>query len=242
MPAFDNLWWRQKGLVVGLWAFFVVCTFLMVKSSGDPLVAPLRGTAWESALSQFATGNQIIFDSSAGINVSLCIYVLVVWLPERGKRARVRRNLQLQYDVFKEECLHIYLSALKDEHGDPPGDLNDRVQFRDFFKGPSSTQGQTRWDAVLNGLRECHLKRLAIEFEILMTEVQFTLTTIDVDNHEAFAFLKRLYHELHRIKYVSPDYDDVKQLSRFLWSVHTGWSFAEGYPDKDVIVQIIESI
>jgi hypothetical protein len=87
-----------------------------------------------------------------------------------------------------------------------------------------------------------HLRRLAIEFEILMSEVQFTLASIDLDNHVAFAFLKRLLHDLHRMTYVNESYDEGKQLSRLLWSIHTGWSSIEGYREKDPIAQMIESI
>ena len=131
-------------MVLGL--IFIVCSFLMVKSSSDR--------------------NQIIFDSAVGINVSLIIYVLVVWLPERNKRERVRRNLQLQYDAFKEECIGIFLSALGGEYGlDEINRLKDRDEFRRYFK-ESFSPDQTRWVAVANRLDEQHVKLLAIEFEI----------------------------------------------------------------------------
>ncbi len=242
LPVVRKPWWGRNWLTLLLWGLFLGSSFLMVKSSSDPLIAPLRQTVWEKVFSQFPTGNQIIFDTSVGINVGLFIYVLVVWLPERGKRDRIRRSLRQQYESFKEECIWIYLSALKGEHGEPPDDLKDPIRFREWFHEPSSTPGQERWHAVLNGLKEFHIKRLAIEFEILMTEVQFTLAAIDVDNHEAFAFLKRLLHDLHRMTYVNESYDEVKQLSRLLWSIHTGWSFTEGYREKDPIAQMIESI
>jgi hypothetical protein len=97
--------------------------------------------------------------------------------------------------------------------------------------------------AVLNGLNEDRVKHLVVELEILMAEVQFTLTVIDVDNPEVFAFLKRLAQVLHRSKHTwSPEYDDVKELAGFMWSVHTGWSLIEGYTERDVIAEMIEAI
>lgn len=213
---------RQKDFLLFLGLIFIVCSFLMVKSSSDR--------------------NQIIFDSAAGINVSLIIYALVVWLPERNKRERVRRNLQLQYDAFKEECICIFLSALGGGYGlDEINRLKDRDEFLRYFK-ESFSPDQTRWDAVANRLDEQHVKLLAIEFEILRDELHFTLNAIDVDNPDAFAFLKRLSQMLHRTKQVSLGYDDKKTLLRFLWSVHTGWSWVDGYTKKDTIVQAIESI
>lgn len=215
-------WIRRNGLSLSLGAIFIVCSVLMVKSSSD--------------------ANQILFDSSVGINVSLLIYFLVVWLPEWRKRTRVRRNLQLQYDSFKEATVHIILSASGQSYDlDTTDRLKDPKQFRDFFK-ESVSPSQNRWHAFLNGLDEYHVKQLVIECEILMAEVHFTLSAIDVDNQDAFALLKRLTQSLHRSKDWSPDYDDAKRLSQFLWSVHTGWSFVEGYPEKDVIAQMIEAI
>ena len=215
-------WSSQKDFPWILGPIFIVCSFLMVWSSSDR--------------------NQIIFDSAVGINVSVIFYVLVVWLPERNKRERVRRNLLLQYDSFKEECINIFLSTLQGGYGlDEINRLKDRDEFRRFFKEPFSSD-QIRWNAVTNGLDDEHIKLLAIEFEILRDELHFTLNAIDVDNPEAFAFLKRLSQELYRTKHVSPGYDDKKTLMRFLWAVHTGWSWIDEYTNKDVIAQTIESI
>jgi hypothetical protein len=75
-----------------------------------------------------------------------------------------------------------------------------------------------------------------------MTEVHYALTVIDIDNQEAFVFLKQLTQILYRSRNWSDDYEDVKQLSRFMWSVHTGWSWADGYTDKDIIAEMINEI
>ncbi len=215
----------------------------MFKSSSDQLIVPLRETAMGRVFSQFENGNQIIFDSAVGINVSLFIYVLVVWLPERGKRQRIRRNLEIQFDAFKEECICIFLSILKMPcDSDKISHLKGRSQFRDFFKEPSEISGQTRWDVVTNGLDSLNLNRLAVEFEILRDELRFTMKVIDVDHPEAFASLKRLAHILYRQQHVMTDYDDVKQLAQFLWSIHTGWSWVTGYQEQDVFLQTIDSI
>lgn len=63
-------WLRRRWLGVFLWLVFVISSVAMVKASDDPVIISLRGTMWESWLSQFPTGNQIIFDSTSGINVS----------------------------------------------------------------------------------------------------------------------------------------------------------------------------
>jgi hypothetical protein len=188
---------------------------------------------------QFSTGNQNIHDVAVGIIVSLFIYLLVVWLPERDKRKRVRRNLQHQYDSFKEGCIAVFLSAMSGGYDPAVVDgLKDREQFMRFFKEPFSP-GQTRWDAVANGLHAEGIKSLIVEFEILIAEVRFTLSAIDVENQEAFDFLKGLANLLYRARSYSPDYDGVKSLLRLMWSVYAGWSITEGYIRKDVIADMI---
>lgn len=75
-----------------------------------------------------------------------------------------------------------------------------------------------------------------------MTEVHYALTVIDVDNQDAFVFLKRLSQILYRYRNWSAGYNDVKQLSGFMWSVHTGWSVIDGYTNKDIIAEMIAVI
>jgi hypothetical protein len=233
---------RHSGLAIALWALFSASVFLMVKSSSDPLLHNLSATTAKSLFAQFPTGNQIIFDVAVGIFVGLFIYVLIVWVPERRKRARVRRQLDRQYDGFKEECIRIFFSALGHSY-DPEiiPKLKDRSFFREYFKEKVS-EDQERWHAVLNGLDDVLVKRLVVELEILAAEVHYALTVIDIDNEDAFAFLKRLTEILYRYRNWTADYNDVKQLSGFMWSVCTGWSVIEGYTDKDVIADMIAAI
>jgi hypothetical protein len=232
--------WSGRGLL--LWAIFLVSFWLTLKSSIDELPVWLRGTPVEPWLSQFSTGNQNIHDILVGVIVSLFIYFLVVWLPERDKRRRVRRNLQLQYDSFKEGCIRVFLFAMGGSYDPAVLDgLKDREQFRRFFKEPFSP-GQCRWDAVANGLNAEYTKSLIVEFEIFIAEVRFTLTVVDVENQEVVAYMKNLANILYRARNCSPEYDSVNSLLNLMWSVFAGWSFIEGYVKKDVIADMIEAM
>ena len=71
----------------------LLSTVLMFIASSDPVPGAIQSTDLHSLLKQFATGNQIIFDLSVGILAGVFIYYLVVRVPERGRRLRVRRNL-----------------------------------------------------------------------------------------------------------------------------------------------------
>lgn len=233
---------RRLWLGTSLWVLFIVSAFGMVKSSSDPLLPSLRGTPAGAVLTQFPTGNQIIFDLTVGILVGLFIYVLVVWIPERAKRRRIRHNLSQSYSSFKEECILIFFSALQESCDlDLVDRLKDRMRFREYFKEMVSSD-QERWHAVLNGLDAALVRRLVVELEIFMTEVHYALTVLDIENQEAFTFLKRLSQILYRFRTWTDQYDDVKRLSGFMWSVHTGWSSADGYTNRDVIAEMIAEI
>jgi hypothetical protein len=233
---------RWNGRAFLWWVIFLASFWFTLKSSTDKLPGWLRGTRVGPWLLQFSTGNQNIHDIAVGVIVGLFIYFLVVWLPERDKRKRVRRNLQLQYGSFKEGCIRIFLSAM-DGGYDPAAidSLKDREQFMHFFK-EQFCPGQTRWDAVANGLHEENIKSLIVEFEIFIAEVRFTLIAVDVENQEVFAFLKDLATILYRARNCSPEYDGVKSLLSLMWSVFAGWSFIEGYTKKDVIADMIEAM
>jgi hypothetical protein len=195
-------------------------------------------------LSYFGTRDQNIRDSAVGVIVGLFIYFLVVWLPERDKRKRVRRNLQIQYNSFKKGCIRVFLEAISQGY-DPAllDELKDRERFRQFFTG-SFSAGQTRWDAVANGLEAdaVHIKSLIVEFEILIAEVRFTLIAVDVENQEVFAFLKELEKSLYRARNCSPKYDGVKSLLRLMASVFMGWNLIDGDTKTDVIADMIEAM
>ena len=231
--------WNGRGLL--LWVIFLVSFWLTLKSSSDNLPGWFQGTLLEPLFSQFSTGNQNTHDIAVGVMVSLFIYFLVVWLPDRDKRKRVQRNLQFQYNYFKERCIEIFLSAMGPSF-DPAviDSLKDRGVFMRFFKEELSP-GQTRWDAVANGLNAENINSLIIEFEIFISEVRFTLIAIDVQNEDAFAFLKQLANVLYRARNCSADYDGVKSLLGLMWHVFAGWSFVEGYIKKDEIADMIEA-
>lgn len=223
-------------------ALLLLSAVLMLVASTDPVLPSIRGTAAHELLRQFQTGNQIVFDLSVGVLAGIFIYYMVVRIPEYQKRRRLRANLAATYQSFKEDSIAIYLGCFMGSY--PPGlprQLSEQVEFRSFFN-EQHTPDQDRWHAVANGLNDYSLKTLLIELEILAQEIHFTLSATDVQDQRAFQFLKRLTHIIHRGKNWTTDYDDVKSLMGFLWSLHTGWSWIDGYPDSDPVAEVIASI
>lgn len=233
---------RKHALDLFLLALTLACLALMFISSSDPLLPSLRGTTAGQALAQFKTGNQIVFDLSVGVIASVIMYVLVVRLPERTKRRRLRQNLARNYVSFKKECIAIFLGALQSSYNaDLVDELIDRRRFREFFtQGRAS--GEDRWGGVANGMDDYRVKTLVVELEILMNEIHYVLGAIDVRDPRAFDFFKHMSQVLYRFKNSTAEYDDVKSLLRFMWSLHTGWNFVDGYPEADAVEEMIAMV
>src|SRR5512138_3636506 len=88
---------RRNALDIALWILCVVSIIVMLKTSTDPSPVWAKGLWIQFVLSPFPTGNQIAFDVSVGVLVSLFVYVLVVRIPEQKKHQRLKANLHRQY-------------------------------------------------------------------------------------------------------------------------------------------------
>jgi hypothetical protein len=223
-------------------ALTFACVIVMFIASSDPVLPSIRGTAAHGLLKQFQTGNQIAFDLSVGLLAGVFMYYLVVRVPEQTKRRRLRTNLVETYRSFKKDSIAVYLGCFMPSYpAELPETLSKQAEFRKFFSEPH-VPDQDRWHAVANGLNEYRLKSLVVELEILMQEIHFTLSAIDVQDHRAFQFLKHLSKIIYRSKNWTTEYDDVKSMMGFLWSLHTGWSWADGYAESDPIAEMIAAI
>ena len=233
---------RRNTLDVALSVLCVICIIIMLKTSTDPFPTWAKDSWILLVLSPFPTGNQIAFDISVGVLVSLFVYILVVRIPEWKKRQRLKANLRWQYSNLKEECITNFLFACNGSASlDLVEQLKDQEAFRRYFK-EKITPDQERWHAVLNGMDDQKVAAIVQELSIFRREVEFTLTAIDVDNPQVFAFLRDLTKDLHRTGDWSSGYDEIKPMSQIMWSMHTGWDGVHGYTGKDAIADMIEAI
>lgn len=233
---------RRNALDLLLWGLFVASAVLMLKSSSDPRPDFIKGTAIEALLKPFPTGNQITFDITVGVIVSLFVYLLVVRLPEWQKKGRLKAHLLRRYDDLKGQCLMHFLWAC---HQPAESTLIDQLkgqkEFRDFFKELIAPD-QDRWHAVLNGLTDEYVRSIVRELDSFRGEIDFVLTSVDVSDEKAFRLLRNLTEVLHRSQHWSDREDQLKPLSQFMWSVFAGWSIISGYTDRDAIQDMISAI
>jgi len=234
---------RSKILPLMLWGLSIICVILALKTSDEPLVSIFNDTWIDRLLQQFGTGNSLIFNLSIGYLVSIFFYLLVVWYPQKQHKHLIKRNFENHYLTFKKDVIFIFLQILQISTYDPELilKLSNVTEFRDYFKQPFR-DSQDRWDGVLNGFEEYHLKKILVELEILMNETAYILNHLEMHDAEVFAFFKRLSYAVYELKNTTLGYDEMKPLSAFIWNLFGGYSFIEGCQDYDIVKDMIRKI
>src|SRR5262249_36864021 len=129
-------------------------------------------------------------------------------------------------------------------HGASSLDLVERLcdirEFRDYFKEDNSA----KWYAIANALpkNELLMKDMVVELALLRTEIAFVLSNVEIHDEQVFAFFKRLSSTIYRAEQGGLEYDDVKSFMSFMWQLFAGWSWIEGYAERDIVEALIEKI
>jgi hypothetical protein len=111
---------------------------------------------------------------------------------------------------FKESVLGIILNASGKSYGlDQIKELMAPDKFEEFFRFDETGSGM-RWNEFLNGLNKYYAGKIVIEFEILREEIQFIINNVDIDDSDAYTFLKRLSTVSYSMSKIGSDYDDQK--------------------------------
>ena len=167
---------------------------------------------------------------------------MIVFFPEHVRRKRIRENALKVYWEFKRSVLGLILSASGEGSTlDQVEELMEPEKFKEYFCSDETGSGK-RWYAFLNGLDDSHVREIAIELEILRDEVQFIVNNIDLDDADAYAYLKHLSTVTYSMSKAGSDYDDQKLWGRFLMEIFTQWNMCEGNWKKDYILESIRKI
>lgn len=177
---------------------------------------------------------------SVGFVVSAIFYALVVYIPERRRRRLILRGLERRYADFKESCITQFLTITNSQDYKHRAALLDQGEFRRYFKSKTES-GEVRWDTLANGLADNRysLKEILYELRLLNEEIRFVRSTIELYDEKVSDLLTDISHIITKMEATEPEYDDVKSFCGFLWSLFTGWSWAEGYTGADPIKNII---
>lgn len=177
---------------------------------------------------------------SVGFVVSSIFYFLVVYMPEYKRRKMLHESLKSQYLQFKISCINTFLIISNSQEYSDKEELLNLTEFRRYFK-KENKNGENRWGAVANSLQdsEYYLREVMYYLQMLNEEIRYTRNSINLNDPEVFEFLNRLSQLIARMESTEREYDDIKSLCGFLWSIFTGWDWAKGYSESDIIKDII---
>lgn len=177
---------------------------------------------------------------SVGFVVSSIFYFLVVYMPEYKRRKMLHESLKSQYLQFKISCINTFLIISNSQEHSDREELLNLTEFRRYFK-KENKNGENRWGAVANSLQdsEYYLREVMYYLQMLNEEIRYTRNSINLNDPEVFEFLNRLSQLIARMESTEREYDDIKSLCGFLWSIFTGWDWAKGYSESDIIKDII---
>lgn len=187
-----------------------------------------------------------LYAISISIIAASIFYIFNIFLPEEKRKTIIKQDFEEQYLFFKKECIYIFLSVFKKTiKTDLVQKLCDLNEFKKYFQEKCGN-AQNRWDKVATELdfNEILLKDIFIQLNILRNEVAFILNNTKINDKNVLSFFKLLSQKVysHREKGINLEYDEKKALLGFLWELFTGWSFAEGYREEDIIKLMIQKI
>lgn len=84
-------------------------------------------------------------------------------------------------------------------------------------------------------MQQCPLK-------MIEKRLSFLMRNFEVKNEQYNEFFIQLENEIIRLKHTRNNYQDRKQLGKFIWNIFAGWSYVNGYRDTDIIEEMINSI
>jgi hypothetical protein len=231
-------------LDLALLALFLLSLALVILGNEDPFArdAVCNGLGFCPKSDHAKAWNKAFYEVGIGGLVSLIFYWLLVRLPENEKRQRIKKSLEHQYRLFKKDCISIILGVVEGRYDlDEVDALLDQKNFREYFVQKVSNS-QDKWHAFQNKIDEHSLRELLTAMEIFRDEISFVLNNTYIPKDEPFEFFKRMSNIIYSLKDAPLEDDPTKRLSRFLWSLLSGFDFVTGYRQEDIVQQMIRSI
>ena len=228
----------------------LLSVFFMFAGSNEPVPDIFKDTMLESWLYKMHIGNSIVFGLATSMFSGIVVWFLVVYIPEQQRRNILKRSLSTHYRNFKIKTIRILLYGVEDvsepeyEGVDLPRLLCDHREFKKFFK--YNDYNDERWYEVANFLsdRGDYLKDLLVGMEIFGREVAHVRNILDIHDEDVYRSLGYMenWYLVRQNTNVHCDYDYMKSLMRFLWSVFAQWNHTEGQHKEDPIQRMIDSI
>ncbi len=159
--------------------------------------------------------------------ITMLFFYLFVYIPERRKIDRIKKNLQRVFKDFKLHLLRIILHAGNIEYAGKLERLLPMTEFKKFFD-------DKKWTEIAQGLSDNPRMVDAIQdnIRLLREEVLFALNNADIANDEVYYFFKRSSENLDQLPTLDHSSSDVQILMNFMWTVFTGFDWMHGHLKK----------
>lgn len=167
-------------------------------------------------------------------------FLLIVHFPIIRQRQIIGNNLRNRYLDFKTTIISHLLSIAEDSYSpDLVARLCNIKEFRSYFKKDNSA----KWNLIANSLNhsESQVDEILVELAIFRKEIAFVLNKVEIRDEQILAFFKIFSSIMYKQERRRPD-DDIKPLMQFMWQLFAGWSWMEGYAEKDVVQILIDKI
>ena len=237
--------WIELALIV----MSIVGASAILLANPDPLVRDWLcrlNVCWPSDHAVF--WNTLFYDIGIGVLMSTVFYWLLVKVPERSKRSRLRRHLQVSYRSFRREVTTQLFFAAHDNRSVAYDDVlkySSMPEFRNYFKGASDKVAGNRWHDVANGMTDSIRQDLAVALTLLRDDISYVLNVMDLADDESFELLFGLQRSASLVLLDPTEGDQDNNLLGLLWQLMAGWNWIDGYPkdaNDDRVQRLIDSI
>jgi hypothetical protein len=186
--------------------------------------------------------NALTIDLLLSIIVSFVFYYLVVHLPEKRRRNRIRNNFLNTYLAIKEGLLWqiVFGSIHAGRHdlntsSEQVELLKDVKSFRATFSG--GKEAHEGWYAFSNHMTNDtpEFREILLLLSQLRMHVEYVLFQDVFEDQELLDFFTRLRRHLLRLERTDASDYEKRPLISFLYELLSGWNFIEGYRDFDLI-------
>ena len=178
----------------------------------------------------------------AGILVSFIFFFLVVHLPEKQRRNRLRKNFSQYYLSIKEDLIwQIVFSSIEGGRHDLEttseqiAQLMDVKAFRECFSG--GRESNEGWYAFANQMSKDtpQFQEIMLLLSQLKVHVEYVLMQDVFEDLGLLSFFSWLRNHLIRLERTDSSDWEKGSLLRFLYELLAGWDPINGYREFDFI-------
>ena len=172
-------------------------------------------------------------------------YWVIEFIPTKKRKSIIKNRLEEQYKLFKKTVIQLFLDVLDQslrgqETSKLLTELQDIKHFREYFGAKGNERMYKVWNAIEQNKKL--LDDIIPELSLLRDEISFAVNNVKIHNEDIFVFLKNFSQVLYCLEKRDYYNNHVKALMQFIWQIFAGWSWVEGFAEKDIVQSIIDEI